>query len=110
MSLEPCDAEARRALWNALLEGTATLVEWYDEGGRRFVVARRSENRTRLSEIERTVVDWVAAGRAQKIVAMELGLAPSSVSDALARAIQKLGLTCVSELTRVAAALTRSAQ
>jgi FixJ family two-component response regulator len=93
-------------MWSALLEGRLTLVDWFDEDGRRVVVARRNEQvAQRLSAVERTVVTSVARGRAQKVVACELGLSAAAVSDALARAIGKLGLSSVAELTRVAAAL-----
>ncbi len=102
----PCELDA----WSALLEGRLTLVDWFDEDGRRFVVARRNATPIRISVVERTVVQWVATGRPQKVVAFELGMSPAAVSDALARAIHKLGLSCAEELTRVAAALgaTRS--
>jgi DNA-binding CsgD family transcriptional regulator len=93
-------------LWDALLNGEVTVVECYDRDGQRFVVARKNKTRVRLSEVERTVVTWVATGGAQKIVALELGLSASGVSDALARALEKLGVSSVAELTRVAAALT----
>lgn len=96
-----CDVD----VWTALLEGRVTLVDWFDDDGRRFVVARRNEIPTRISVVEKTVVTWVATGRPQKVVACELGLSPAAVSDALARAIHKLGISCVAELTRVAAAL-----
>src|SRR5689334_16983584 len=88
--LEAGGAEAPVAMWSALLEGRLTLVDWFDEDGRRVVVARRNEQTAqRLSAVERTVVTWVARGRAQKVVACELGLSAAAVSDALARAIGK---------------------
>lgn len=103
--LEDCAADAPVAMWTALIEGRLTLVDWFDDDGRRFVVARRNEHAEgRLSHVERTVVTAVATGRAQKVVAYELGLSAATVSDALARAIEKLGLSCAAELARVAAA------
>jgi len=99
-------AETPCEMWSALIEGRLTLVDWFDDDGRRFVVARRNERAaSRLSHVERTVVTSVATGRAQKVVAYELGLSAAAVSDALSRAIEKLGLSCVAELTRVAAAM-----
>ena len=99
-------ASAPGEMWGALVDGRLTLVEWFDNGGRRVLVARRNERvAQRLSHVERTVITSVATGRPQKVVASELGLSAAAVSDALARAIAKLGLGCVAELTRVAAAL-----
>jgi DNA-binding NarL/FixJ family response regulator len=93
-------------IWTALIDGRLTLVDWYDADGRRFIVTRRNECVAQcLSHVERTVINSVAVGRAQKVVACELGLSAAAVSDALSRAIEKLGLSCVTELTRVAAAL-----
>jgi DNA-binding NarL/FixJ family response regulator len=97
----PCNVD----VWNELLAGRVTIVDWFDEGGRRFVVTRRNAIPTRISAVERAVVSWVATGGAQKVIACELGLSPAGVSDALARAIHKLGVADVTELTRVAAAL-----
>lgn len=100
------DEAAPRALWDALLDGQLTVVDSFDDDGRRVVVARRNKGTvSRLSTVERAVVSWVATGGAQKIVALELGMSAAAVSDALARAIGKLGLSAVSDLTRVAAAL-----
>jgi len=99
-------ATAPGDMWTALIDGRLTLVDWFDDDGRRFLVARRNQRvAQRLSHVERTVVTSVARGRPQKLVAYELGLSAAGVSDALARAIAKLGLSCVTELTRVAAAL-----
>lgn len=108
-SLAPSDGARPRALWDALLDGDVTIVDSYDDDGRRIVVARRNKmplvNGSRLSPVERAIVRWVSIGGAQKIIALELGLSPAAVSDALSRGIAKLGLAAVSDLTRVAAAL-----
>ncbi len=103
--LEYCGGAAPTEMWAALIEGRLTLVDWFDDDGRRFVVAKRNERAARrLSDVERTVVNAVATGRAQKVVAYELGLSAATVSDALSRAIEKLGLSGATELARVAAA------
>jgi DNA-binding NarL/FixJ family response regulator len=93
------------AAWSALLEGQLTFVECFDDDGHRFVVARRNNDTSRrLTDIERRVVGAAAIGRAQKVVAYEVGLSPARVSELLARALEKLGVSSVTELTRVAAA------
>lgn len=93
-------------LWQLLMDGRLTIVDWFDDDGRRVVVARRNPRAThRLSHVERTVVTSVASGRPQKVAAFELGLSAAAISDALARALDKLGLSSAADLARVAAAL-----
>lgn len=112
-------ARARRGddaleLWPALCEARWSLVDHFESGGRRYVVARRNEASTAtggalgpgLSARERAVVALAARGRPHKLIAYELGLAEPTVRTYERRAMEKLGLASRAELVRLFAGLT----
>jgi DNA-binding CsgD family transcriptional regulator len=88
----PADAVA---LWSALVSGRWSLVDHFDSDGRRFLLARRNEPMVAplppLTVREAQVVGLAAEGRANKLIAYELGLSVGTVSTHLARARAKLG-------------------
>lgn len=81
--------------WHALALGRWTLVDCFDRDGRRFIVARPNEPRpgprSRLTLRQTQVVELVALGLSNKLVAYQLGLSPSTVATHLAGAARKLG-------------------
>jgi DNA-binding NarL/FixJ family response regulator len=95
----PADAVA---LWTALVAGRWSLVDHFDSDGRRFLLARRNEPTTfprpPLTTREAQIVRLAAEGRANKLIAYELGLSVGTVSTHLARARAKLGGLCRIEL------------
>jgi DNA-binding NarL/FixJ family response regulator len=100
-------AEEAVAVWRALVAGRWTLVDHFDADGRRYLVARRSEPEpvlvtglARLTPREREIVAFVALGHTNKLIAYELGLAPTTVATHLASASAKLGATTRIELVR----------
>lgn len=93
------------ALWRALHAGRWSLLDVFERDGRRYYVAR--ENRPAppprpafdaLTERERQVVCLLGLGRANKAIAYELGLSPSTVATLLRRATRRLGARSVVEL------------
>jgi DNA-binding CsgD family transcriptional regulator len=78
-----------------LVDARWTLVDQYESGGRRYVLARENGPRplglARLSSRERQVVTLAALGRSNKMIAYELGLAFSTVRVLMARAASKFG-------------------
>lgn len=94
------DAEAA---WDALLEGRLALVDRFDRDGRRFVVARATsaEDDGALTLRERQVLASIARGHANKRIALELGVAESTVSTAIREAARKLGVRSRIELVRI---------
>lgn len=89
------DAEVTQ-LWRALVEGRWSLVEQFDRGGRRYIVAYRNNPRpdarlSLLSAREEQVVRAASLGHSNKLIAYELGLGPSTVASHLSRAAKKLG-------------------
>ncbi|MBI2390673.1 MAG: helix-turn-helix transcriptional regulator [Deltaproteobacteria bacterium] len=93
------------SMWTALVEGRWTLLEHFDRGGRRYIVAHRNEPRVRgalaLSPREEQVAGYAALGHPVKLIAYELGLSSSTVSEHLATAMDKLGVPTRADLARV---------
>jgi DNA-binding CsgD family transcriptional regulator len=88
--------------WTPMTEARWTLVDQFDTNGQRYVVARRSEfdlpALDALSVREHQVLGFAALGHANKLIAYELGITPSTVGVLLSRARQKLGATSREEL------------
>jgi DNA-binding CsgD family transcriptional regulator len=101
-SLRRRDPEEALALWEALVAGRWSLVDHFDSDGRRFLVAHRNEpgraDPRGLSPREREVAERLGRGYAAKEIAYGLGLAVSTVANALGRARDKLGLGSLAEL------------
>jgi DNA-binding CsgD family transcriptional regulator len=89
-----------------LVAGTWSLVDVFDRDGRRYVIAQPNAPVvppvTRLSSRESQVVACAALGHSNKLIAYELGLAPSTIAAHLARATAKLGATTRADLVRLA--------
>ncbi|OQX67214.1 MAG: hypothetical protein B6A08_16625 [Sorangiineae bacterium NIC37A_2] len=85
-----------------LLAGRWSLIDRYEENGRRYVVAYRNPagvlDPRRLSERERDVVARVALGMSQKLVAAELGIKESTIATIAHKVVRKLGLRSTREL------------
>lgn len=90
--------------WRALVEGRWTLLDVFEENGRRYVVARANEPHAPatapLSPRERQVATAASLGHANKLIAYELGVAESTVATVLRRAARKLGVRTRLELIR----------
>jgi DNA-binding NarL/FixJ family response regulator len=83
------------ALWGALLHGRWTIVAHVDSDGRRFVLAQRNEATQPASDLsnrERQIARLAAMGLSGKIIACELGVAPSTVSTTLKALLGRLNL------------------
>jgi DNA-binding CsgD family transcriptional regulator len=90
--------------WRALHSGRYSLVDEFESDGRRFVVALPNEpvppSLRALSAREQQVVALVATGAANKVIAYELDIATSTVSELLRRAMAKLGVDSRAALVR----------
>ncbi|MBX3190651.1 MAG: helix-turn-helix transcriptional regulator [Labilithrix sp.] len=89
--------EPKRALesWRALVRTRWTLVDDFQAGNARYVVARANgpaaPGPSVLAARERQVLAYVVMGHSDKMIAYELGLAHSTVRVLIARARAKLG-------------------
>lgn len=90
------DPEAAMAAWLGLVCGRWSLVDRFEEGGRRFLVAVKNDpvhaDPRGLTQRQRQVAEFVGLGRSNKEIAYVLGLASSTVSEAVGAACRKLGL------------------
>lgn len=97
-------AEPDRALagWKGMVEARWTLLDHFDQDGRRYVLARRNDAAVAaiedLTPRERHVVSYAALGHDNKIIAYELGLAAATVRVLLHRSAKKLGVTTRADL------------
>lgn len=98
-------------LWPGLVDGRWSLVEQFDRGGRRYIVAYRNAPELRpspaLSLREEQVVRAAALGHSNGMIAYELGLSTSTVSKHLRGAASKLGVDGREALVKALAARER---
>lgn len=91
--------------WRGLVSGRWSLVDRYDADGRRVFLARRNDPRdakhTALTQLEVNVARLASVGHSNKLLAYELGVAESTISTALSRAITKLGVASRAELVEL---------
>ncbi len=91
--------------WKALVSGRWTLLDHFDHDGKRYIVAVRNDPLVptvgELSPREAQVVAYAAQGHSNKLIAYELGIAPSTVAMHLSTAGAKLGAKSRVELIRV---------
>jgi DNA-binding CsgD family transcriptional regulator len=97
--------DARR-IWAELLDGRWSFVEQRDLGGERWLVLRESAaGEGGLSAREREVVAFLLDGAPNKVIGLELGLSPSTVSVCVGRVLRRLGIADRSRLVEVGAIL-----
>jgi DNA-binding CsgD family transcriptional regulator len=96
------EPEVALELWRGLVAGRWTLIDQYEENGRRYLVARRNDpehlDPRALTPRERQVAHLVAQGQSNKLIAYTLGLSLSTVGTHIAAAKRKLGVSSRSEL------------
>jgi DNA-binding NarL/FixJ family response regulator len=100
------EVEPREAtrIWREIAAGQWSTVAGVDAGGLRHAVMRRDTAKpvawAELDEVHRAALALMAGGFAQKVIAMKLGLAASTVSGALKTAHKRLGFRSLGQLLR----------
>lgn len=83
-------------VWEAVVNGSYSLIEWFDTDTRRFIVIRANPPGTYdprgLTSPERDVADCAARGETNKLIARRLAVSPTRVSMLLCSAMRKLDL------------------
>lgn len=98
------DDERAIAAWTPLVGGRWSLVEQFERGGKRYLVARPNElglvEPHTLAPRERTLAHLAALGKSNLLIAYELGISEATVKTHLAAVHKKLGATSRIELLR----------
>jgi DNA-binding NarL/FixJ family response regulator len=98
------DPRTMAHVWREIASGFWGTLAGVDAGGLRHAVMSRNSAKsvdwTLLSEVQRDVLALVAAGFAQKAIAMKLGLTAPTVSAALDSGRRRLGFGSIIELVR----------
>ncbi|HVU03626.1 MAG TPA: LuxR C-terminal-related transcriptional regulator [Polyangiaceae bacterium] len=88
--------------WHPLVAARWTLVDTFEESGRRYIVARENQadgaQLELLTDRERQVVLQAALGLSNKEIAYALGISDSTVRVLIARAAGRMGVRSRSEL------------
>lgn len=98
------DPDEALRLWNALVRGRWSMIDWFDSDERRYVLALPNSPTTAdprgLTERENQVVAAAIVGHSNKMIAYRLGLSTSRVSTVLRNAMRKLGLRTRAQLVK----------
>ena len=96
------DPEKALEIWQALVSGRWSTVDWFDTDGRRFVLALPNAPEVSdprgLTDRERQIVAYAAMGQTNKMIGYRLGLSRSRVSLLLRTAMRKLGVRTRTQL------------
>ena len=96
------DVALHTDVWEAVLDGSYSLVEWFDTDTRRFIVVRANPPGTvdprGLTNHERDAASYAALGESNKLIAFRLGVSPGRVSNVLSSVIRKLDLRSKAQL------------
>ena len=101
--LRRTDPDAALGAWKGLVDARWSLVDQFENDGKRFIVARENEPISpplpHLSKRERQIVGYLAAGHTSKLIAYELGISDSTVRVLIHRAMQRLNVKSRRSLT-----------
>ena len=96
------DPERAVARWRALVDARWSLVDHFEQDGKRYILAERNDPEPSpfalLTVRERQVVALAAVGHANKMIGYELGISVSTAGVLLSRAAKKLGVRSRSAL------------
>ena len=96
------DTERALLVWEGLVRGRVTLVDWFDADGRRFILLKLNTSKAGracgLTAREQQVAMSAALGESSKIISYRLGLSTSRVSVLLNGVMRKLGVRSKAQL------------
>lgn len=100
--LRDSDPERALRMWEGLVRGRWSLVDWFDTDGRRFVLAKPNAPNVGdprgLTEREHQVATYAALGETHKIIGYRLGISRSRISGLLGSAMRKLRVKTQAQL------------
>jgi DNA-binding CsgD family transcriptional regulator len=96
------DVDEALNLWEEVIRGRWSMVDWFDTDGRRFILAlpnaQHGHDPRGLTEREYQVAAQASTGDSCKLIAYRLGISRSRVSALLHRVMLKLGVQTRAEL------------
>jgi DNA-binding CsgD family transcriptional regulator len=96
------DPDGALEVWQGLLRGRWSLVDWFDTDGRRYIVvvpnAPDCGDPRGLTEREHQVAMLSARGESAKVIGDELGVSRQRVSQLLRQVMRKLGVRTHAQL------------
>jgi len=108
------DSDRALLVWEGLVRGRVSLVDWFDSGGRRFVIVKLNSLKGScscgLTAREFQVAMSAALGESSKLTGYRLGISPSRVSALLKASMRKLGVRTKAQLVIMVRVLGRQSQ
>jgi DNA-binding CsgD family transcriptional regulator len=96
------DPRSALEAWSALTAARWTILDRFDHDGRRYFMARPNESapppNAGLTRRQTQILEQVAMGHSNKMIAYELGLSQSTIASHLSAAAKKLGARSALEL------------
>lgn len=96
------DPEEALEIWKGLVEGRWSMVDWFDNDGRRYVLAHPNPPRLNdprgLTERETQVCTYASLGESNKLISYRLGISQSKVSTTIRSVMRKLGVQTRAQL------------
>jgi DNA-binding CsgD family transcriptional regulator len=90
------DPDGALEAWKGLVDARWSLVDQFENDGKRFIVARENEPISpplaALSKRERQIAGYLAIGHTSKLIAYELGISDSTVRVLIHRAMRRLNV------------------
>ena len=101
-ALRETDTDRALLLWEGLVRGRLTLVDWFDANDRRFILVKLNDRQGSqpcgLTAREYEVAVAAALGESSKLTGYRLGISPSRVSTLLKGVQRKLGVRTKAQL------------
>jgi len=102
--LRRTDPEAALQIWDALVRGRWSMVDWFDSDDRRYLLAIPNspnvDDPRGLTHQEACVVSYVVSGHTNKLIGYQLGLSKARVSTLVQSAMRKLDVRTRPQLVK----------
>jgi DNA-binding NarL/FixJ family response regulator len=87
--------------WRDLSAGRMAILDFYDRGGRRYLVLKRAGSQALMTERQRLVLGYRTYCQTLATIAGELEVSVPTIANELSAGLRRIGLACDTELPRV---------